>query len=150
VLVVPVGQKFFSPFADIPNYVREYWFLRAYRARIRRKAAFPADSVIRLLEILDFLFRPYITELEEICLDRNLGHLGIKIQQLSACIETLYKVKARICSSQENKGVQIADFIAGAAIHIAMNCEGWLSRRGTTTIFLPQLRASNTKCETSR
>ena len=134
-LVIPIGQKFSSPFADIPSYVREHWFLRAYRAKIRKKAAFPANSVIRMLEILDFLFRPYIVELEEICLDRNLGSLGTKIRQLSVCIETLYRVNVKICDSQRYRGVQIADFVAGVAIHITANCKGWLSRRGAIVVF---------------
>jgi len=138
-LVVPRGLEFFSPFADIPNYVRECWFLRAYRSRIGKKAAFPASPVIRMLEVLDFLLRPYIVELGEICLDRNLGSLGVKIRQPSVCIEILYRIRVRICDSQRDRGVQVADFVAGAAIHIAANCRGWLSRGGTTTLFSLQL-----------
>ncbi len=134
-LVIPIHHKFFSPFANITSYSREYWFLRAYRSKIRRKGATPSDSVIRVLEILDFLLRPYVIELKEICLDQNLGNLGAKIQQLLACIEILYGVKVRICDSQKEKGIQIADFIAGSAFHMTINYKGWLSERGMITLL---------------
>ena len=103
------------PHAEI---FREKWFLKAYRSLMKKPAAYPKQKTVFYARLIYFLLSSMLDNVSRIVIDKNLGGMGKHQEQLVAVLSILTNRDIRSADSQKEKGIQIADFIAGASRYI--------------------------------